>query len=145
VHEDIVTLIRRFYEQLQNRWDDAAVDRTLAPAFIFRGSLGQEATGRAGWRAYRDQVRRGAPDFHNEIVTLVANGNQAAARLRYSGTHTGPLLDCSPTGRAFTYAGAAFFTAADGLLASAWVLGDLVDLRRQLATTPGSTGQTSGR
>ena len=137
--EDIVTLIRRFYEQLQNNWDDAAVDRTLSPGFIFRGSLGVQTTGRNGWRAYRDQVRRGSADFHNEIVTLVANGNQAAARLRYSGTHTGPLLEYPPTGRGFTYAGAAFFTAADGLLASAWVLGDLVDLRRQLARTPAST------
>ena len=64
---------------------------------------------------------------------LAEDGDQAAARLRYSGTHTGPLLGYPATGRAFTYAGAAFFTAADGLLASAWVLGDLVDLRRQLA------------
>jgi predicted ester cyclase len=134
MQEDIITLVRRFYEQLWNNWDDAAVDDTLAPGFTFRGSLGRQTTGRSGWRAYRDHVHRGSSDFHNEIITLVADGHQAAARLLYSGTHTGFLLDFTPTGRAFSYAGAAFFTAADGLLTSAWVLGDLHDLRRQLTT-----------
>ena len=32
----------------------------------------------------------------------------------------------------FEYAGAAFFTARNGRLASAWVLGDLDGLRREL-------------
>jgi predicted ester cyclase len=134
VHDCIVILVRRFYEQLWNNWDDAGVDHTLASSFTFRGSLGQQTTGRNGWRAYRDQIRHGSSDFHNQIITLVADGDQAAARLLYSGTHTGPLLDFPPTGRAFSYSGAAFFTATEGLLTSAWVLGDLHDLRRQLAS-----------
>lgn len=133
MHDDIVTLVCRFYDQLWNNWDDAAVDHTLAPGFTFRGSLGQQTSGPSGWRAYRDQIRRGSADFHNEVITLVAERDQAAARLLYSGTHTGPLLGFTPTGRAFSYSGAAFFTAAGGLLTSAWVLGDLHDLRRQLA------------
>lgn len=135
MHEGTVTLVRRFYEQLWNNWDDAAVEYTLAPRFIFRGSLGEQTTNRSGWRAYRDRVRHGSSDFHNEIITLVADGDRAAARLLYSGTHTGPLLGFTPTGRAFGYSGAAFFTASQGLLTSAWVLGDLHDLRHQLATT----------
>jgi predicted ester cyclase len=125
-------LVQRFYERLWNAWDDAAVEDTLAPGFAFRGSLGQETSGRDGWRAYRDQVRRGAPDFHNEMVDLIANGDRAAARLRYSGTHLGELLGIAPTGRCFTYAGAAFFTAQGGLLRAAWVLGDIEHLRAQL-------------
>ena len=63
---------------------------------------------------------------------LACEDDTAAARLLYSGTHTGPLLDLPATGRRFEYAGAAFFTVEGGLLASAWVLGDLEGLRRQL-------------
>ena len=88
--------------------------------------------GRDGWRTYRDTIRSGSADFHNHVVTVVAEDTCAAARLLYSGTHTGPLLDLPATGRRFEYAGAAFFTVADGLLSSAWVLGDLDGLRRQL-------------
>jgi hypothetical protein len=99
---DIGALVGDFYELLWNRWDDDAVEATLAPGFRFRGSLGQETTGRDGWRAYRDQVRRGAPDFANEVVELVTDGERAAARLRYSGTHAGPLLGIPAPGRRFT-------------------------------------------
>ena len=125
-------LVRAFYDDLWNRWDDAAVDAVLSPGFEFRGSLGTSTVGRDGWRTYRDMIRAGSADFHNEVVTLVCADDTAAARLLYSGTHTGRLLDRPATGRRFEYAGAAFFTVDGGLLASAWVLGDLEGLRRQL-------------
>jgi predicted ester cyclase len=126
-------LIRRFYEDLWNRWDDAAVDDLLSEGFIFRGSLGTDTVGRDGWRAYRDVVRAGANDFHNEVITLVVDGPTAAARLWYTGTHSGKLAGLEPTGRRFSYAGAAFFTADGQRLTSAWVLGDLAGLRAQLS------------
>lgn len=126
------SLIETFYEELWNRWNDAAVDDTLDLRFAFRGSLGQETVGRDEWRAYRDSIRAGSADFHNEVVTLVCEGQRAAAQLRFTGTHTGPLLDLPATRRSFEYAGAAFFVVADQRLRSAWVLGDLDRLRRQL-------------
>lgn len=128
----IATLIEVFYEQLWNRWDDSAVDATLHAAFDFRGSLGQRTTGRDGWRAYRDAVRAGSADFHNQIVAIICEDQHGAVRLRYSGTHTGELLGIPPTRRRFDYAGAAFFTTDGRTLTSAWVLGDLDGLRRQL-------------
>jgi len=126
-------LVRRFYDDLWNRWDDGAVTDVLAPDFVFRGSLGTQTVGPDGWRGYRDTIRAGSADFHNEVLTLVVDGDTAAARLRYSGTHTGELAGIPATGRRFEYAGAAFFTARDGRLASAWVLGDLLALHRTLA------------
>lgn len=128
----IAELVRRFYQRLWNAWDDEVVEATLAEAFTFRGTLGNETVGRDGWRGYRDAIRRAAPDFTNEVVDLVVDGERAAARMRYTGTHRGPLLGLNGTGRAFVYDGAAFFQAHGGLLASAWVLGDLDSLRRQL-------------
>ncbi len=42
------------------------------------------------------------------------------------------MLGYPATGRHFSYAGAAFFAARDGLLAAIWVVGDLGMLRDQL-------------
>jgi predicted ester cyclase/ribosomal protein S18 acetylase RimI-like enzyme len=128
----IAALVHRFYALLWNEWDDSEVDEVLAEDFAFRGSLGTETTGRDEWRSYRDTIRQGAPDFHNNLVDLIAYGDRAAARLLYSGHHHGRLAGIEPTGRKFEYAGAAFFTEREGKLASAWVLGDLEALRRQL-------------
>lgn len=125
-------LVRSFYDDLWNCWDDELVDDVLATDFEFRGSLGTSTVGRGGWRRYRDTIRAGSADFHNHVVTVVAEYPCAAVRLVYSGTHTGPLLGLPATGRRFEYAGAAFFTVAEGRLSSAWVLGDLEGLRGQL-------------
>jgi steroid delta-isomerase-like uncharacterized protein len=126
-------LVRRFYEQLWNRWDDSAVDEVLADDFEFRGSLGDVTRGRDQWRAYRDALRAAMPDFHNEIVELVVSDGRAAARLVYTGHLEGVLLGRRGHGESIRYEGAAFFRSEAGRLAEAWVLGDLDALRRQLA------------
>ena len=129
----ISDLINTFYQRLWNAWDDTLVNAVLAGDFAFRGSLGRSTSGRDEWRAYRDAVRAGSADFHNEVVALVCDGDSAAARLSYTGTHTGLLAGCAATGRRFEYAGAAFFTSNGTVLTSAWVLGDLDGLKRQLS------------
>jgi steroid delta-isomerase-like uncharacterized protein len=125
-------LVRRFYDEAWNAWDDSVVDELLAPDVRFRGSLGDEVVGRAAWRAYRDRLRRAVPDFTNEIVDLVATADRAAARLRYRGHQEGPLLGRMGYGQSIAYEGAGFFTVAKGCIATVWVLGDLDGLRRQL-------------
>jgi predicted ester cyclase len=126
-------LVSAFYERLWNHWDDDLVPAVLHPELEFRGSLGTTTTGLAQWRAYRDGVRRGSLDFHNEVVELVDGGDRAAARLRWSGTHTGDLAGHAATGRRFAYEGAAFLTAEGGLLRQIWVVGDLDALRSALS------------
>jgi steroid delta-isomerase-like uncharacterized protein len=127
-------LVRRFYVDAWNRWDDAIVDVLLAEDFTFRGSLGDEVVGRDGWRTYRDMIRAAAPDFHNEIIDVVASPGRVAARLRYRGHHRGGLLGYAGRDQLFEYSGAAFFWCTDEHLRSAWVLGDIDALRRQIRT-----------
>lgn len=122
----------RFYDDVWNRWDGAALDAIVAEDFAFRGSLGDETAGREGFRDYRDRLRAASPDFRNEVVDLIAGPDRAAVRLRCTGHHRGILLGLPPTGRAFSFSCAGFLTAAEDRLTSAWVVADLDDLRRQL-------------
>ena len=66
------------------------------------------------------------------MLDLIATDDRAAARMRFTGTHRGPLLGIPATGRTFTYTGAAFFTSASGLITDIWVIGDVDALRQQL-------------
>jgi predicted ester cyclase len=132
VMHSIENLVRTFYDQLWNQWDDEAVDDVLHADFEFRGSLGDVTTGRNAWRTYRDTVREAVPDFHNEIITIVVAPGSAAARLEYSGHHHGLLLGVRGRGREICYSGAAFFRGDGMVLTEAWVLGDLDALRRQV-------------
>jgi len=72
-------------------------------------------------------------DYRCRIDHLVATDTRAAARMQFEGVHRGRLLGVEPTGRRIVWAGAAFFTLRDGLIAELWVLGDLDAIKRQLA------------
>jgi predicted ester cyclase len=130
-------LVERFYSDAWNRWDDGTVDEILTADFAFRGSLGDHARGRDGFRAYRDKVRSAFPDFHNEVREIVADGERAAVRLRCTGRHGGELFGIAPTGLMVAYDAAAFLRARDARLCEAWVLGDLEHLHSQLGRSRG--------
>lgn len=125
-------LIRRFYDELWNPWNFAKASELVAEDLIFRGTLGSETRGREAFCDYMRKVQRAFPDFHNAIESLVAENNRVAARLSYRATHHGEIFGIAPTGKAIMYTGTAFFRISDGKIAEGYVLGDLLNLLRQL-------------
>jgi steroid delta-isomerase-like uncharacterized protein len=125
-------LVRRFYDELWNRWDYAAIGEILAPDAVFRGSLGAQTSGHEGFIAYAEFVRAAFPDFHNRVEELIAEGDKVAACLTYTGTHKGEIFNVPPTGRRIGYTGVGIFLFRDGLISHAFVLGDRFQLMLQL-------------
>ena len=126
-------LVRRFYEDLWNRWDYSAIGEILTPDIVFHGSLNIDATGHDGFINYAETVRGAFPDFHNKIEETIAEGDKLAACLTYSGTHQGEIFGIEATGRPIRYAGVGIFLFRDGLIGQVWVLGDRLALMRQLS------------
>jgi predicted ester cyclase len=130
---DLRDAVEAFYAEIWNRGDLAAVPSLLRDDFTFRGSLGAERKGHAGFVAYVELVRGALADYRCEILDLVVEPPRAFARMRFSGVHRGAFLGFAPTGRRLEWMGAALFTAAgDGRIAGLWVLGDLQALTGQL-------------
>lgn len=71
-------------------------------------------------------------DYRCDVEELVAEGPSAAAKVRFSGIHSGDFLGYPPTGRRVEWMGAAFFVEVGDMLRDIWVLGDLANLRAQL-------------
>ena len=126
-------LVDRFYGELWNQVDLEVADELLHPDVEFRGSVGQGAVGVNGVRDYVTMVTTALLGYRCTLIDMIDNGNRAAARVRFSGTHVGSFLGYPPTGRVVEWMGAAFFTAEGGRLRDIWVLGDLVSLREQLS------------
>ena len=125
-------LIRRYYDELWNRWDFALADELLAPDISFRGSLGAEMRGRGAFVEYMRRVQGAFPDFHNAIEEMVAEGDQVVARLTYTATHRGEIFGLRPTNKQVKYSGAAFFRISQARVVEGWVLGDVVTLLEQM-------------
>jgi predicted ester cyclase len=77
------------------------------------------------------------PDWREEIVELVAEGNTVAGRFRYSGTHRGEFLGEPPTGKRMEVDEVFFFRVEGGKFVYFWGLEDSLNRMRQLGLIPG--------
>jgi steroid delta-isomerase-like uncharacterized protein len=130
---DAKRLVESFYADVWNRGDLSVIPALLQEDFTFRGSLGAERRGHAGFAEYVATVRGALAGYRCEILDLVAEERRAFARMRFSGLHVGPFLGRAPSGQRIEWLGAALFTLGDdGRVADLWVLGDTQALDAQL-------------
>jgi steroid delta-isomerase-like uncharacterized protein len=125
-------LIERYYKDLWNAWNFPLAEELISPSVKFHGSVGISVQGLDGFREYMQTIRSAFPDFHNTIEEIVAEGDRVAARLTYRGTHRGPIFGVAPTGQVIRYDGLALFHIQDGRIAAGHVLGNVLELLRQL-------------
>ena len=131
----IDSLIKRFYAELWEQGREDKVGEILHPSLVFRGSLGTDHLTLNGYIDYLRGVRAGLENYRCDIKSLIANGTTAAARMQFSGHHTGFFMGQAPTGAFISWAGAAFFEMRDDLLVEIWVLGDVKSIETQLNGT----------
>jgi predicted ester cyclase len=81
------------------------------------------------------------PDWHQEVVELVAEGDTVAAHFRCTGTQTAPWQGLEPTGRAMDVDEVSFVRVRGGRITSIWSLEDTWTRARQLAGREVSLGE----
>ncbi|HXW38642.1 MAG TPA: ester cyclase [Acidimicrobiales bacterium] len=135
--EESKALYRRITDEIWStgRLDlvDELVDRHLVDHVDLPGLTG---AGRDRYRASVQMVREAFPDYHEEILWLVADGDLAAAYVRSTGTHRGPLYGIPPTGRRATFHSMGALRFAGGRAVERWGMGDSAELLLQLGISP---------
>jgi predicted ester cyclase len=121
-------MVRRMVEAINAGEEDAAADELFAP--------------RAARRVKRlfAEFRSAFPDWQEEIVELVAEGNTVAGRFKCSGSHRGEFLGEAPTGKRMKVEEVFFVRAEDGKFVDYWALEDTMGRMRQLGLLPSRTG-----
>jgi predicted ester cyclase len=127
-------LVEDFYERIWNDGNLDAAAELLTPEFSFRGSLGKETQGREEFKTYVHSVREALADSRCEIRSCVAEGDQAFAKMRFSGRQITPFRGYEPTSKIVHWLGAALFRFESSMIAELWVLGDLAGLDSLLRT-----------
>jgi predicted ester cyclase len=128
---DPKSLVRRLVDDVINADNPNALDDVATPALA-----------RTLRRAF-DQFRAAFPDWHQEIIELVAETATVVARFRCTGTHRGPWQGLQPTGRAMRVDEVYFFRVTGDRLSRVWGLEDTWTRHQQLEghpTTPGQHG-----
>lgn len=76
------------------------------------------------------------PDWHEEIVELVAEGNTVARRFKCSTTHRGEFLGEAPTGKRMEAEEVYFLRVENGRFVDLWGLEDSLNRMQQLGLIP---------
>ena len=125
--EENKAMVRRMVEAINAGEEDAAVQELFVP--------------RAARRVKRlfAEFRTAFPDWREEIVELVAEGNTVAGRFKCSGTHLGEFLGETPTGKRMEVEEVFFLRAEGGKFEDFWGLEDSLGRMRQLGLLPSRT------
>ena len=126
--------VRKFYAQIWDNKNFQEVSNVLHDDFRFRGSLGQEKWGHEGFIDYVNMVHAGLSNYRCLIDDLVIEPGKVFAKMSFTGLHSADFMGYGATGRQVTWAGAALFQFDGDKIASLWVLGDVKNLERQLAS-----------
>ena len=122
--EENKAMVWRMVEGINAGVEEATVDELFAP--------------RAARRVKRlfAEFRAAFPDWQEEIVQLVAEGDTVAGRFRCSGTHLGEFLGEAPTGKRMDVEEVFFLWVEEGKFVDFWGLEDNFNRMRQLGLLP---------
>jgi len=126
-------IIEEYYDVIWNEKKLDQANKFLHSTITFRGSLGMRVEGINGFCDYAKMLFSAFPNLYHVIEDVVIEGDKAAVRVVYTGTHTGKLFGFEPTGNRIRYSGASFFKFENDKIIDIWVLGDLNALYGQLS------------
>jgi steroid delta-isomerase-like uncharacterized protein len=134
--DDNKTLVQRFYEEVINQKNLAALDQFVAPNAVNHtvpSGLPQ------GPSQFLSMHLNAFPDLKVTVVDLLADGDRVVALVSIHGTQQGALRGVSSTGKPITVMGINIFRIANGKMVEHWGLSDRLSALQQLGvfTTPG--------
>ncbi len=108
------TTVHRLFDEIWNGRQFEAIDELYASDFV--ADYRPYAPLRVGRDAVRDMVERAyltCPDYHEELLAMVAEGDTVAVHLRISGTQLGAWGPIPPTGKRLEFDEMIFLTFDD--------------------------------
>jgi steroid delta-isomerase-like uncharacterized protein len=131
-------LLRRFIDLWNTGQTDAAeefvradlIDHSLPPGL---------PPGLAGFKLLVSAFRGAFPDLHITIDEIVVQGDRAAGRVTFRGTHRGTFQGIPATGNTFTMAAIGILRFVRDEVAEHWAVLDLLGLLQQLGVAPASS------
>jgi steroid delta-isomerase-like uncharacterized protein len=124
--------VYRFLGQVLNAGDFGAMAELVTPDYRFHGPVVPAPLDAAGHADFMRALRAAFPDWREEVVETVAEGDRVVTRVVGRGTHRGDFLGVPATGRSVVVEAVQIDRVAGGRIADRWLLADVAGLVRQL-------------
>lgn len=116
-------------------WSDGQVadlDKIMSPGFVCHFINGLEWKGIEGAKNAISGHRKSFPDWNEEIVDVIAEGDKVVTRYKSTGTQQGKFNELDSTGIKVTIFETSIYRIADGKLVEQWGFPDALSLNNQL-------------
>lgn len=135
---DTTASLRRLYDRI-NAHDIEGFGEGLAGDFVEHEELpGGGPPNRDGVKAFFTMLTGAFPDLAMTVQDVVASGDKAVARVRFTGTHGGDFAGMPATGRSVDVQLIDIMRFGDdGLVREHWGVFDALALMQQLGAIPG--------
>lgn len=129
-------LVRRFYDEVFNRKNLAAINDFLDPHIVEHALPPGLPGGSEGSRQFIGMYLAAFPDLHLTFEDIIAEGDKVAARFTLQGTHRGEFMGIPPTSKQVAMTGIQIVRVADGRIAENWINLDALGMLQQLGVIP---------
>ena len=124
-------LVRKFWEVAEKGDYDAFGDYITEDSIDHNPMPGQPP-GLEGVKYIFKSLKAAMPDFSEEIVDMVAEGDKVVVQSISRGTHQGELMGIPPTEESVTISGITIDRIADGKIVETWGNWDALGMLGQL-------------
>ncbi len=140
--EDNKALVRRFYEEVFNQKNRAAIDDFSDPNYVDHSAPPGLPNGIEGQKQLIGMYLTAFPDLHLTVEDMIEEGDKVVSRWSGSGTHQGKFMGISPSGKQGTVTGIEIIRIAASKFVEHWMELDALGLLQQLGVVP-APGQAS--
>ena len=134
--EDTKALIRRFYEEVLNKRNLAALDDFYAPNHVDHTLPPGLPIGPEGTKQAIAMTLSGFPDLHLTVEDMIAEGDKVVTWFTTHVTQQGALGDIPPTGKHVSVSTIEITRIAGGKIVEDWGLDDRLGMLQQLGLVP---------
>ena len=135
--EKIKARTRQFYDEVVNAGAIDRVDEFCTEDFVDHEEFPGIPPDREGVKQFFSMMRSAFPDFRVEVEDVIVEGDKAAVRLRFTGTHEGEFMGVPPTHKRIDVEGVDFLRLVDEERAAEhWGVTDTATLMQQIGAIP---------
>ena len=130
-------IVQRLFDEVWNGRRYDVIDELYAPDYVadYR-PYSTEQRGREAVRGMVERAYASFPDYHEELLQLVAEGDKVVVHMRITGTQHGAWGPVPPTGKPVNFEEILILTFRDGQVAHQRGIVDNLNALRQLDVIP---------
>lgn len=142
MNEQNDNLMRRWFEEVWNNKNEAAIDEMLDDNVVACGLVdgcGNPVDNKESFKSVFNQFVEVYPDIHFTVDDIISDGDRVVARCHVSGTHRGDGFGFPATGNRVNFSGMLSVEIKDGRITKAWNEFNYMDMFQQLGVIPSPT------